>query len=155
MISLSRHTIRLLLTFLVVSTTLLSCQKYSNEDYEGQWQLIEIAESDGTSAQDVKPYQIYWRLQLGLIQIMSTGLEEERNPGEIIARFQVEQGQLQITSVYWSLREADIPLVEAEEFARIAIYGISSAPETFQIIEMNTSRMVLQSSAHRLTFRKF
>ncbi len=134
---------------------LSTCQKYSDEEYEGQWQLIEIAQPDGTSPQDVKASGVYWRLQLGVLQIICTGLPEESNPGEVIAKYNVGEGVLSLTAIYHSQREADILITDPADAATLSPYGITSPTEDYQIDEMSSSRMVLTSAHLRLTFRKF
>ncbi|MBP3229069.1 MAG: lipocalin-like domain-containing protein [Bacteroidaceae bacterium] len=134
---------------------LASCQKYSDEDYEGMWQLTEIAQPDGSDARDVKSSGVYWRMQLGLLLITHTGIPADQDPGEVVARVSVSGGTLALTAVYHHLREADIPVTDPADALTLAPLGITAPTETFTIDCLTDSRLVLIGPATRLTFRKY
>ncbi|MBR7027978.1 MAG: lipocalin-like domain-containing protein [Bacteroidaceae bacterium] len=152
--NINRHTV-LYIVLLLLGMVLQGCQKYSDEDYEGQWQLLEIAAPDGTNPQDVKAQGIYWRMQLGILQIISTGMSEDADPGEVIAQYHVSDGKLCITAIYKSEREADILITEPEAMLIYLPYGLTEVSEDFVIETISSSRLVLVSGNKRLTFRKF
>lgn len=149
-----RHSVLYILT-LAFCTCFTGCQKYSDEEYEGHWQLIEISQPDGTMPEDVRSHGVYWRLQLGILQVMCTGLPAEENPGEVIARVVVEGGFFRLTEIYHSEREADNLITDPADAATLSSLGITAPTEEFRIDELNSSRMVLTSATRRLTFRKF
>lgn len=143
------------IAILAISANLASCQKYSDEDYEGMWQLIEIAQPDGSAPQDVKANGIYWRIQLGILQITCTGMPIESNPGEVTATFSVSENIFHLNAIYNHEREADLLIADPAEATKFNVYGISAPTEDFQIEALTDSRLVLVSPGLRLVFRKF
>lgn len=152
--TLLRHTL-LYIAAIVLTVGLCQCQKYSDEDHEGQWQLVEIALPDGTMTEDVKANGVYWRMQLGILQIVCTGIPEENNLGEVIARIEVSDGRLRLTEIYHSQREADILITDPADAATLRPYGITAPVEDYAINTLTNNHMVLTSDNLRLTFRKF
>ncbi len=146
---------RIGLAAVMMLTLMSACQKYSDEDYEGHWQLTEIALADGTDAHNVKADGIYWRMQLNVLQIISTGIPIETNPGEVIAKFNVSDGVLHLYEIYHSEREADILITEADDALTLKPYGITAPTEDYHIDHLSSSSLVLTSATRRLSFRKF
>lgn len=149
------HSVLYYIVLFAVLIGIVSCQKYSDEDYEGMWQLIEISQPDGTAPRNVKADGVYWRIQLGILQILSTRIPTASNQGELIATFSVSGSTLRLNAIYRHEREADNIISDPAEAALLSPYGITAPTEEYHIDALTGSRLILTSSTQRLVFRKF
>lgn len=130
----------ILLALVVIS----ACEKVDcNGDLDGMWQLTSW--EDINSGQQVadKQSKIFWHVKLTLMQF-----NKSTEATYYLAYFSHTPDSLFVREVYRSPHDTPTSLVELKP------YGVE-ADGKFSIEQLSSSRMVLKSINHCLTFRKF
>lgn len=142
-----------LLFALAVVALLSSCEieTSGNGDLDGMWHLRSIdtlGSAAVTATCDMSNESIYWLVEADLIV-----LDDKSDANEdIIMLFELTNDSLRLYSPYVYDRESGDREIESTE--QLKPYGLSATDETFAINSLTSSKMVLESAALRLTFKK-
>ncbi len=132
----------------VLLTTACEFHTSDNGDLDGFWQLSSVDTLATGGSTDLRYEQLSWSFQGRLVELCDI-LQE----GDIVGRFQHEENQLTLSDFYFSIRDSgDIKLVDPTPLRR---YGVSRLQQTFQVLQLNSSRMTLQSDSLRLNLRRY
>lgn len=152
--------VRLLLLLLL---GVYSCDKLpQNDALDGMWHLQKIhhLNSITQTEEDVSAQQIYWCVQLDLLQIKSNKhliYRDEvkgRDTYNAFCRFEHKGNSLNVNKVYLSFDVMDSLLTDPN--TRIMEpYGIVGCADSFHIEHLGSKQMILVSDDKRLMFRKF
>ena len=145
---------------LIATMFIPSCSKISdNGDLDGKWHLIEMyskntpTEASYTQKHETYGKGIYWMFQLDLLNIITREIPENVYSRDIIARFNHSGNQLHITETYVHFRERDSLLTDPST-TLLEPVGIRGNATTFNIKELNSSKMILTSPFDSLVFKK-
>ena len=140
-----------------------SCDKLpKNDDLDGMWHLQRISHLDVTPQvdEDVAPSQIYWSVQLDLLQISSpkspiyVDATTGKQASNAYCRFNYTGTTLNINKVYLSFDVKDSLLLDPDTRV-MEPYGIVGCADEFHIEHLGSKQMILVSDDKRLIFRKF
>ncbi len=142
---------------------LYSCDKLpKNDDLDGMWHLQRISHLDVTPQvdEDVAPSQIYWSVQLDLLQISSpkspiyVDATTGKQASNAYCRFDYTGTTLNINKVYLSFDVKDSLLLDPTTQI-MEPYGITGCADNFNIEALGSKQMILVSDTKRLVFRRF
>ena len=141
--------------FLFIILCVASCSKLPcNDDLDGQWQLMQIntkaepSDSTYTLQQQKKNDRVYWCFQLDLLMV-----QETTETPWIYARFNHDNGYLDITSIYKNNRPED-SLITDPNTTMLEPIGISGNAETFKVEKLSRKEMILTTKIKQLVFKK-
>lgn len=142
-----RKLLYLLLSSLFLSTS-CTLETSDNGDLDGFWQLSLIDTLSSQKSVDMRDSGYFWAVQHNLLILRETN---QRN--EYICNFKHMGDLLIINNPYYYWRDSsDIKLKDSE---RIRKFGVNNLEEKFKIVNLNSSKMVLESQLLRLYFRKY
>ncbi len=134
-----RHTVLTIIAaaLILLATTLTGCRKGSiNGDLDGMWQILTIENlADGTT-EDIKDSQLYYCLYLHTANLTKRG-------GVMFTANMTYEGD-KLTPDFPTARPG-----------ALTEWGIKGTSVTFTIEHLTGSDLVMCSSDHRLTFRKY
>ncbi len=134
---------------LIIGLALTSCELdfSSNGDLDGNWQMTRIDTVATGGTKDMYGQKVYWSVQKKL-------LETRQYPQMgVIFHFEHANNQLKLRDPYWNNREeGDVKITDVEEIKHM---GVNVLDETFNVLELNSDNMVLQSDVLRLSFRRY
>ena len=148
---------------LLLVVGVFSCDKLpKNGDLDGMWHLQRMTTLSTTSQEvkDVAPQQIYWKVQLDLLQISSPRLPIYKDEAtgkqtyNAYCRFEYTGTTLNVNKVYLSFDIKDSLLTDFTTTI-MEPFGIMGCADTFYIENLDSKRMILVSDDKRLEFRKF
>lgn len=153
---------RYILIMVTAVLVLVSCdiETSDNGKLDGFWHLERVDTLDSGGAWDCSNEQIFWGVQMHLIEAKDFGHTDTIQ--RLYFRFRQTGDSLIINNVYenhWHEDNpdtnvgGDVPVETPNEHTRH--YGINNIPEGFAKERLDGSRMVLKSNELRLTFRKF
>jgi len=132
-------------------TTACEFHASDNGDLDGFWQLSSVDTLATGGSTDLRYKQLSWSFQGQLVELRDA--LDYMLAGDIIGRFQHEGDHLTLSDFYFSKRDSgDIKLVDPDSLRR---YGVSRLQQTFQVLQLNSSRMTLQSDSLRLNLRRY
>lgn len=141
---------RFLYIIIGVAFLFTSCDKEDavSGHLDGFWQLTEMSSSKATSA-DMRSSGITWAFQGHILELrdLKTGNQD------IVMSFERNGDMLKVYSPYLVDRDADDVLLPDADL--LTPYGITHTSETFDIIELSSSRLVLDNADMHLEFRKY
>ena len=148
---------------LVLVLGIYSCDKLpQNGELDGMWHLQRMRHLSAAlqEEEDVSQQQIYWCVQLDLLQIKSKKrlMYRDETTGKstynAFCRFEHNGTTLNINKVFLSFDVADSLLTD--QTTRIMEpYGIVGCADSFHIEHLGSKRLILVSDDKRLEFRKF
>lgn len=139
---------------LVVTIALFSCQKYTNEDTDGQWQLMSMTQNDESTVIDKKAERIMWAFQLDLLQIRAFSPLTEGTPDYVVARYTHSGDSLHITSTYYHYRDRDSLYTDPTQTI-LEPLGIHGNATSYKVERLTDDELVLRSPYCLLRFRKY
>lgn len=118
---------------------------------DGMWQLLEV-EHDG-QIENVKAKAIYLSFQMHTVQFDSEGQINQyyalfERSGRTLRIYKICKASENATS------EDDNEIIDESEIGLVEKWGIYHTDETFQVLQLNSDGMILQSSDTKLKFRK-
>ena len=125
-----------------------------NGDIDGIWQLRAIENLQTNQTFDGRDKAVQWNFQ-GTLLMLRGNTETDFN--EVLCRFKHEGNKLILFDPYYSGRfvEGVNEDVKVEDASALEIYGVYQLEESFQVLELNSDDMILESSSVRLYFRKY
>lgn len=142
-----RKLLYLLLLSLFLSTS-CTLETSDNGDLDGFWQLSLIDTLSSQKSVDMRDSGYFWAVQHNLLI-----LRETNHRNEYICNFKHMGDSLIINNPYYYWRDSsDIKLKDPE---RIRKFGVNNLEEKFKVVNLNSSKMVLESQLLRLYFRKY
>lgn len=148
---------------LILVAGVCSCDKLpKNGDLDGMWHLQRMTTLSATPQveEDVAQQQIYWCVQLDLLQINSTQRVMYRDEAtgkqtyNAYCRFEHTGTTLNVNKVYLSFDVKDSLLLDPTTRV-MEPYGIMGCADEFHIEHLGSKQMILVSDDKRLVFRKF
>lgn len=154
---------KLFITTVVVALlmSLSSCEIETSDNgkLDGFWHLERIDSLDNGNTVDCSNQQIFWGVQLRLIEAKDLGNNTYKR---LYLRFEQTPDSLYINKVYENHWHEDNPNDEVGGDVPVEMvnddtrhYGINNIPEGFLKERLDGSKMVLKSKMLRLTFRQF
>ena len=147
---------RLFLYIIGIGLLMAGCDKENsdNGELDGFWQMTEITEAPGgfcatMGSTDMRQSGITWSFQGHLLELRDVTDHQK----DIMMSFEHKGGELRVYNPYFVERDSgDIKITDANP---LIPYGISKTDETFQVVELSSSEMVLSSTNCSLRFRKY
>lgn len=147
---------RKIMIFLAVMTgmsfTIASCdlEASNNGDLDGFWQMTDVDTLATGGHVDMRPKAKTWGFQGKILQIRDAG----GYGGPIYSfKFSHSDDKLVIYEPYKVDRTVDDVVIDSVDLLRS--YGINALREEYDVLKLNSDRMVLRSSMLQLTFRKY
>lgn len=127
---------------------LMSCDIESSDNgkLDGFWLLNKIDSLPNGKTTDYSNQSIFWSFQYDLLQLSNL------NDNNIIYRFEKNSKQLYLHNPCMFDRALGDSLVTNVDVLRP--YGVNSLNETFNIVDLSSSNMILESPVLRLHFVK-
>ena len=127
--------------YIIIGVALLfaSCNKdnQDNGHLEGFWLMTE------------KQSGLTWSFQSKLLELRDVTDQHK----DIVMSFEHKGGELRVYDPYFVERDSGDIRVTDEKF--LIPYGISKTDETFQVIELSSSEMILGGTSGQIKFRKY
>ena len=119
-----------------------------NGDLDGFWNMRQIDTIATKGTADVKDDQIYWSVQLNMIDVRFI---DDRHK-ECVMKFEKKGDTLSInTPCFFNHTDGDVPVDNVDS---LRPYGINSLTESFVIEHLSSGHMTLKSDRLRLYFKK-
>ena len=144
---------RLLIYLIGVALLATACEFHTsdNGELDGFWQLSSVDTLATGGSKDLRYDQLSWSFQGHFVELRDA--RDYTLSGDLIGRFQHHSDSLTLSDFYFSKRDSgDIKLVNPEPLRR---YGVSRLQQSFQVLQLNSSRMTLKSDSLRLNFRRY
>ena len=127
---------------------LISCdiESSNNGKVDGFWHLSQVDSLSNGKATDYSNQRIFWSFQYDLLQLSNL------NDNTIIYRFEKKANQLNLNNPCMFDRTLGDTLVTDIDILRP--YGVNSLNESFNIVDLTNSDMILESPVLRLHFIK-
>ncbi len=127
---------------------LVSCDIESSDNgkLDGFWLLNQVDSLSKGTTLDYSSQRIFWSFQYDLLQLSNL------NDNTIIYRFVRNSNQLNLNNPCMFDRALGDTLVT--DMGVLRPYGVNSLNETFNIVDLSSSNMVLESPVLRLHFVK-
>lgn len=120
--------------------------------FEGMWHLVRIDTLATGGVHDMSRERVYWSFQYKLMEAD----DRDNRYQSVLMRYSRRDGVLTLTNPFLYDREGgDKPINDETEKYLLTPYGINGFTEDFQIVKVTGSKMQLQSSMLRLSFKKF
>ena len=144
---------RLFLYIIGIGLLMAGCDKESsdNGDLDGFWQMTEKMDGFcGTmGGADMRQSGLTWAFQGHILELRDVTDHQK----DIMMSFEHKGGELRVYNPYFVERDSgDIKITDATP---LIPYGISQPDDTFQVVELSSSEMVLSSTNCSLRFRKY
>ena len=142
---------RRLFYLFVVSLLTVSCtlEVSDNGDLDGYWQLTRVDSLVTGNSADMRETGIFWAVSYEMLVTRST----KQPMGEVIFEFQHTADSLFLTNPYVLYRDSsDIKVTDVNYLRR---FGVNSLDEKFHVLQLSSSKMVLESELLRLYLRKY
>ena len=139
-----------------ISALLASCDIVTSDNgkLDGVWQLRTVENLRTEQTSDGRDKAVQWAFQGDLLMLKAnTGTDFT----DVFCRFRHAGNTLELSTPYFSGRFLDDVNddVAVEDATSLTIYGIYQLEERFQVLELNSDVMVLQSDSVCLHFRKY
>ena len=135
----------------VLLTTACEFHASDNGDLDGFWQLSSVDTLATGGSADLRYEQLSWSFQGHFVELRDA--LDYMLAGDIIGRFQHHGDSLTLSDFYFSKRDSgDIKLQHPEPLRH---YGVSRLQQSFHVLQLNSSRMTLQSDSLRLNLRRY
>ena len=133
----------------------IACSDFHGSDngnLDGFWQLTQVDTLSSGRLVDARQKMIFWSFQSRLLQMRD--LHDMIHAYHTISfRFSREQDSLRLFEPFIDNREISDSIVVNER--TLWFYGIYSLDERFKVLQLEESRMTLQSNRLRMYFRKY
>jgi len=130
-----------------------SCDLHTsdNGELDGFWQLQAVDTLATGGGSDMRTSQITWAVQSSLLEVRIA--DQLNNKTDFMFLFKHKNDTLLLYNPYIIDRQNGDVAVEDSNLLKP--YGIHELEPQFQILELNDSKMILQSDSLRLYFRKY
>jgi len=119
-----------------------------NGDLDGFWHLVQADTLATSGVRDMRKERIYWSFQCDLLKVD----DKTGNNKSILLRFDHSGGKMTLSEPYiYDRSSGDIKLEDAE---LLRPFGINDMTETFDMIHLSGSHMIMESPVLRLSFKK-
>ena len=120
-----------------------------NGNLDGMWPLQRIESLSTGEVQDLSTQQLYWNFQVRLLQLD----DKNHNATTCLLRFEHANKQLRVYDPYiYNREEGDIPLTDV---SLLLPYGIDQLDETFDVVHLSSSHLVLKNGDVQLSLRQY
>lgn len=143
---------RILYIIIGVALLFASCDKEesSNGHLDGFWQMTEMMPFKATTgSDDMRTSGITWAFQGHILELRDVNKVHQ----DIVMSFTREGNILKLYAPYRVDRDSDDVLLKDADL--LIPYGIFNTTETFRIVELSNSRMVLENAEMSMEFRKY
>lgn len=118
-------------------------------DFDGMWHLTRVDTIATGGVLDLSRQRIFWSFQFKLMEAD----DKDGFHHSVLMRYDKSGGTLKLNSPYvYNREEGDKPL---DEPSLLKPFGINNIEEEFKVLKVDGSKMQLQSSMLKLSFRKF
>lgn len=151
---------------IAVISLMTACDMHSSDNgsLDGFWQLAQAdtlsADNPAGRSADVRAKGIFWAIQADLLEMRDVHdkrIDTTYLHQSVFFRFKHESGRLHLYDPSLNQR-ADVPNypdAEIESLYFLKYYGIYSKDVTFDVLQLDDDRMVLQGEHFRFHFRKY
>lgn len=137
-----------LTTIAALSAVSCDIETSDNGDLDGFWHLVQVDTLETSGTCNMKQARIFWSFQCDILKLD----DKTGNNLSIIMRFNHNNNQMTLTDPYIYNREAgDIKL---EDSNMLRPFGINAMSETFNVLHLSGSNMIIESPMLRLNFKK-
>ena len=139
-----------------MSLLLASCdiETSDNGQLDGLWQMREIEDLQTGQTSDGRDVDAQWSFQGSLLMLHAA---THARFNIVYCSFKHEGNRLQLSAPYFGGRfdpefNDDVKVDNPED---LHIYGLYRLDEAFQVLQLDSKTMILQSDSVRLHFRKY
>lgn len=146
--------IYVLLSIIATLSAFCACDVDTSDagKFEGMWHLVRIDTLATGGVSDMSRERVYWSFQYKLMEAD----DRDNRYQSVLMRYSQKDGVLTLNNPFVYDREnGDKPITEESDRRLLAPYGINGFAENFQVLKVTGSKMILQSSILRLSFKKF
>ena len=138
-------------TLLAVIFMLTACdfEVSDNGDLDGYWQLKQQDTLATGGTTDMRNSGYYWAIQVNLLEIRDV----QAHQLNVLFRFEHKDSKLRLYNPIADNRNISDSLIASP--VTLEPYGLQDIDETFDIIELNSDKMVLENACYRYHFRKY
>ena len=137
--------------------SLVSCSDFHTSDngrLDGRWQLTQTDTLANGRSEAMRARMIFWSVQSRLLKMEDLhDLNVNRCHVGIFFHFEQKDGRLRVYEPVADHREISDSIVTSVETLRF--YGLEHLDETFNILQLEDSRMTLENKSLRMYFRKY
>lgn len=148
-----KHVIYILgIAMLMVMAACSDFHASDNGKLDGFWQLTQADTLANGRSEDMRPKQIFWSVQANLLKMEDLHAMLNTYPG-IFFHFEMKDGKLRVYDPVLDNREESDSIITSVETLRF--YGLGSLDETFAVLQLEETKMMLENERLRLYFRKY
>lgn len=148
--------IALAATFCMALLT-MACDHFhtsDNDSLDGMWQLTNVDTLATNGTADVRQCEIFWSVQARLLEMMKYAPKADGEwQTSVFFRFELSGDRLRLYDPVADERAFSDSIIT--DVSTIWYYGISHLDETLKVLQLNSSRMTLESERLRMYFRKY
>ena len=141
----------LLALFIGLGLAACEIRTSDNGDFDGLWQLASIDSLANGRSVDMRSSGEFWAVQVHLLQVV----DRDNKLGSYIFRFDYEKKGTKLTLFEPRIYDKVSGDPEVKNPEVYKAYGINELKETFEIKELTSSSMVLESGGLLLRFKRF
>lgn len=132
--------------------TLAACdwESSDNGNLDGFWQMTDVDTLATGGHENVKEKALTWSFQGRIMEVRQA---THKGTPIYIFKFSHEGDVLKTFNPYLNDRDKEDPLVE--DVKDIEPFGFTALSQQFKVLKLTSSRLILQSTTLRLTFRKY
>ena len=139
--------------YIIIGVTLMmtGCNKEdsNNGNLDGFWQMTEMRNKSNASTSDMRSLGITWAFQGHILELRDVKKDNQ----DIIMSFSLVGDKLNLSAPYIVDRDSDD--IQIDDVDLLIPYGIDKNTTEYSVLELTSSRMVLDNDAWYLVFRKY
>lgn len=148
---------RILLMATFCMALLAACSDFhtsGNGDFDGLWQLTTVDTLSTNTSADVRQQEIFWAVQARLLQMTAYSPKPDGSIQiSVFFRFNLNGNTLTLSDPVADNRTISDSIVT--DVSTIQYYGLNHLSQTLKVLQLNSSRMTLESERLRMHFRKY
>lgn len=137
----------------ILITTISACNHFHTSDnglLDGFWQLTQADTLQSGVSADVKDKRIFWTVQFNLLEVRNYVPD---GPTNILFRFEHQGDSLIVYNPVADQQAVQDSIVT--DLRTIEYYGLYNLREKLLILQLSSSKMILQNERLRMHFRKY
>ena len=122
----------------------------NNGDLDGFWQMTQMADKHVNTIYDMRNSGITWSFQGKLLELRDVKKVHQ----DIIGSFSHQDGPLSVNNFYFVDRDKGDVRID-DPISYLVPYGVAQTNDKFNVLELSSDQMILESADFLLRFRKY
>lgn len=123
-----------------------------NGNLDGFWQLTQTDTLANGRSEDMRQRMLFWSVQADLLKMQDLHTLTAPYVG-IYFHFELKDGMLRVYDPVADVRSISDSIVT--DVKTVGFYGLNSLDEKFRVLQLEGTRMTLESETLRMYFRKY